>query len=58
MRDRLENIPDRMATVLAAELDPAIVHRLLLDEIRQVLNELSTDARGEAARGAAERMAA
>jgi hypothetical protein len=58
IRDKLLNIPDRLSAILAAEKDPAIVHAALAKEIKQVLHELSDDARAEAARGVAERMAA
>lgn len=58
IRDKLLNIPDRLAAILAAQTDPARVHTELTKEIKQVLHELSDDARAEAARGAAERMAA
>jgi hypothetical protein len=46
MRDNLLNIPDRIAPMLAAESDPAVVHQILSDEIRQVLNDLSGETRG------------
>lgn len=58
IRDRLLNIPDRLAAVLAAERDAAQVHALLAAELKRVLHELSDDARAEAARGTAERLAA
>lgn len=58
IRDKLLNIPDRLGAILAAETDPHRVHSLLGKEIQQVLHELSDDARAEAARGAAERVAA
>lgn len=58
LRDKLLNIPDRVATVLAAERDPTQVHQKLTEELKRVLSELSDDARAEAARGAAERVAA
>lgn len=58
IRDKLLNIPDRLAAILAAERDPAVVHAALAKEIKQVLHELSDDARAEAARGVAESVAA
>ena len=58
LRDKLLNIPDRVATLLAAERDPAAVHQKLTAELKRVLSELSDDARAEAARGAADRVAA
>jgi hypothetical protein len=56
LRDKLLNIPDRIATVIAAERDPAVVHQKLTVELKRVLSELSDDASAEVARGAAERM--
>lgn len=58
LRDKLLNIPDRVASILAAETDPARVHAALTAELKRVLHELSDDARAEAAGGAEERMAA
>lgn len=58
LRDKLLNIPDRVATILAAERDPSRVHVQLTEEIKRVLSELSTDATAEAAEGVAERVAA
>jgi hypothetical protein len=58
IRDKLLGIADRQCALLAAEKDPARVHAALTKEIKQVLHELSDDARAEAARGAAERVAA
>jgi len=58
IRDKILGIADRLASILAAEKDPARVHAALTKEIKQVLHELSDDARAEAARGAAERVAA
>jgi hypothetical protein len=57
IREKFLNLPDRLTPVLAAERDPARVHAELTSEIKRVLNELSDDARAEAARGAAERVA-
>lgn len=42
LRDNLLNIPDRVAAVLAAEVDPVRTHHILTDEIRRALNELSS----------------
>jgi hypothetical protein len=42
-RDRMLNIPDQLAPVLAAETDPRRVHELLAAAIRQALQE-SADA--------------
>lgn len=58
IRDKLLNIPDRLSAILAAEKDPIVVHTTLAKEIKQVLHELSDDARAEAARGVAESVAA
>lgn len=58
IRDKLLNIPDRVAAILAAQSDPAVVHTELTKEIKRVLHELSDDARAESARGTAERVAA
>lgn len=45
-RDALRGLPDRLATLLAAESDPAKVHARLSEEIDRVCRELSA---GEAA---------
>jgi hypothetical protein len=58
MRDKLLNIADRLAAVLAAERDPAQVHAVLTADIKRVLHELSDDASAELAAGLAERVAA
>lgn len=58
LRDRLRAIPDRVSATLAAEREQAQVHATLAKEIDRVLYELSDEARAEAARGAAERVAA
>ena len=58
LRDKMLNIPERVASVIAAERDPARVHKLLTDEIKRVLNELSENARAEVAGGTQERVAA
>ena len=41
LRDRVLNIPDRMAPLLAAETDPKQVRELLEAELRQILNDAS-----------------
>lgn len=58
LRDKMLNIPDRVATILAAERDPTRVHVQLTEEIKRVLSELSIEASAAAAEGAAERVAA
>ena len=58
LRDKLLNIPDRVATILAAEREAGRVHQQLTAELKRVLSELSNDATAEAAGGAAERVAA
>jgi len=40
-RDGLLGVPDRLAPILAGESDPAVIHRLLTDEIERGLRELS-----------------
>jgi len=46
-RDRMLNIPDRVAAVLAAESDTASVHETLSSEIRKALEEFAdADNRG------------
>jgi hypothetical protein len=42
-RDRMLNIPDRLAAVLAAETDPVKVHGLLSTETREALLEFADD---------------
>ena len=44
VRDGLLNIPDRMASLLAAESDGAKIHTILNAEIRSVLEELTGGA--------------
>ena len=44
-RDRMLNIPDRLAAEAAAESDPALIHELITVEIRKALLEFS-DANG------------
>jgi len=50
-------VSDRKAQILAAELDPVRVHRLLIDEFRTVFNEFSGRLASSAAAGAAQREA-
>lgn len=58
VRDKFLNLADRLTPVVTTERDPARVHAAIKGEIEQVLNELSNDARAEAAEGTAERLAA
>lgn len=58
LRDKMLNIPERVASVIAAERDPARVHKVLTDEIKRVLHELSETADAEITGGAQERVAA
>jgi phage terminase large subunit GpA-like protein len=51
LRDKLLNIPDRIAAILAAEKDPARVHAALTTELKRVLHELSDDADAELPKG-------
>jgi pyruvate/2-oxoglutarate dehydrogenase complex dihydrolipoamide acyltransferase (E2) component len=44
-RDRMLNIPDRVAAVFAAETDTAKCHEILVTEIRRALNDFA-DANG------------
>ena len=44
IRDRLLNIPDRIAAVLAGESDREKVHGILSKELRQALTELADEA--------------
>jgi len=48
LRDKFLNIPERVASVIAAEADPGRCHKLLTDEIKRVLSELADGARAEA----------
>ena len=41
LRDRVLNLPDRMAPMLAAETDPKQVRELLDADLRQILNDAS-----------------
>lgn len=58
LRDKMLNIPERVSSVIAAERDPARVHKVLTDEIKRVLHELSETARAGVAEGAEERVGA
>jgi hypothetical protein len=40
-RDRMQNIPDRLAATIAAETDPAVIHQILSAEIRTALNDFA-----------------
>ena len=44
-RDHMLNIPDRLAAILAAEVDAAKCYEILTSEIRKALNEFA-DANG------------
>jgi hypothetical protein len=44
-RDQLLNLPDRLAAMLAAEMEAAKVYEILASEIRKALNEFA-DANG------------
>ena len=39
LRDRLTNLPDRLAPILAAEDDPKLVHEMLDAELRLILSD-------------------
>jgi hypothetical protein len=41
VRDALRTIPDRVAPIVAAEIDQAKIHAMLLKEIGQALEGLS-----------------
>lgn len=41
-RDRIQNIPDRVAGILAAETDQRTIHTVLTTEIHQALEDLSS----------------
>jgi len=41
VRDSTLNIPDRVAPILAAEMDAGKLHAVLLDEFRQALEHLA-----------------
>jgi hypothetical protein len=40
-RDRMQNIPDRVAAIIAAKTDPAEIHQILSAEIRTALNDFA-----------------
>ena len=40
-RDRMLNIPDRVAAMIAAETDPAKVYEILASEVRAALNDFA-----------------
>jgi hypothetical protein len=40
-RDRMQNIPDRVAATISAETDPAVIHQILSHEIRTALNDFA-----------------
>nr|WP_295741507.1 hypothetical protein [uncultured Acidocella sp.] len=48
IRDKLLNIPDRTAAILAAETDQVKVHAILTKEIRRVLSVLADEAEATA----------
>jgi len=41
LRDRVLNLPDRLAPILASEADPKRVHEILDAELRQILTDAS-----------------
>lgn len=41
VRDSILNIADRVAPILAAEMDAGKVHAVLMDELRQALEYLA-----------------
>jgi hypothetical protein len=41
LRDTLMGLPDRLAPVLAGETDPAVIHKILSEELAASLAELS-----------------
>ena len=46
-RDRMQNIPERVAAMIAAESDPHRVHEILTTEIRKALFEFADSAKAE-----------
>ena len=46
LRDRTLNLPDRLAPILAAEMDPKQVRELLDTELRQILNDVADTTAG------------
>jgi len=45
-QEGLMSIPDRLSSLLAAESDPAVIHKMISDEIRGVANTLADSAKG------------
>lgn len=45
VRDSILAVPDRIASILAAEQDPDRVHRLLIEELEQTLTSLADEGR-------------
>ena len=45
-RDRMQNIPERVAAMIAAESDPHRVHEILTTEIRKALFKFADDHKG------------
>ena len=45
-QEGLMSIPDRLSSLLAAESDPAVIHKMISDEIRSVSNTLADSAEG------------
>ena len=45
VREAILSVPDRLAPVLAAMTDPAEIHRTLVAELRQALEELAREQR-------------
>lgn len=48
-RNRILNIPDRVADMLATETDAAVVHTTLMAELNQALSTLADEVEAEAA---------
>ena len=46
LRDRTLNLPDRLAPILAAEMDPKQVREFLDTELRQILNDVADTTAG------------
>ncbi len=46
LRDRVLNLPDRLAPLLASETDPKLVRELLDTELRQILNDVADTTSG------------
>jgi hypothetical protein len=47
VRDKLRMIPERLARTIAAETDPAVIHRLIQDEIDVALQEAGATLRSD-----------